>query len=215
MAKYYLKTKLGVLQEYYSHSEMTPVYGNGQGAGDSPSQWCQQSAMLLDLYGESQEGLTMSDRWGRQVVNIPMAAFADDINLLGNDDGRELSSEELALTAQQSFTEWSELLHATGHFMELEKCACYLLIWSFQEDGYAYTLNPQEHNKKIRVKTPLGITKEVPQLKAEESQKILGVKKNPIGNQHDEIARLKTKKQSTSHANKHTCSVNKGSKTCI
>jgi hypothetical protein len=40
-AKYYLKTILGVSQEYYSHSEMTPVYGNGQSAGDSPSQWCQ------------------------------------------------------------------------------------------------------------------------------------------------------------------------------
>jgi hypothetical protein len=48
-AKYFLKTKAGLSTNFYTHSEITPVYGNGQGAGDSPSQWCQQSTMLFDL----------------------------------------------------------------------------------------------------------------------------------------------------------------------
>jgi hypothetical protein len=51
-AKYHLKTKQGITTTSYSHSEDTPIYGNGQGAGDSPSQWCQQSTMLFDLYSE-------------------------------------------------------------------------------------------------------------------------------------------------------------------
>jgi hypothetical protein len=42
-ARYHLKTQHGVSEEFYSHST-TPVYGNGQGAGDSPSQWSQESA---------------------------------------------------------------------------------------------------------------------------------------------------------------------------
>jgi hypothetical protein len=80
-AKYHLKTKMGVSDDFYSHSKTIPVYGNGQGAGDSPSQWCQQSAMLFNLYIQCLEGTTMSDHWGEPLVNLPMAAFADDTNL--------------------------------------------------------------------------------------------------------------------------------------
>jgi hypothetical protein len=36
-ARYYLKTKYGISDTFYSHTEQTPIYGNGQGAGDSPS----------------------------------------------------------------------------------------------------------------------------------------------------------------------------------
>jgi hypothetical protein len=65
--------------------------------------------------------------------------------------------------------------------MELEKCACCnLLIWKFQEDGYAFTVTPEE----------IGIIKQLP---ATTSQKLLGVIKNPIGNQQDEIHQLKEK----------------------
>jgi hypothetical protein len=49
-AKYHLKTKQGISTNYYNHSKETP------GAGDSPSQWCQQSAMLFDLYEKTQTG---------------------------------------------------------------------------------------------------------------------------------------------------------------
>jgi hypothetical protein len=59
-AKYHLKTKHGISESFYYHTNETPVYGNGQGAGDSPSQWCQQSAMLFDLYAARHQGTTMS-----------------------------------------------------------------------------------------------------------------------------------------------------------
>jgi hypothetical protein len=187
-AKYYLKTKLGVSETYYSHSDATPVYGNGQGAGDSPSQWCQQSAMLFDLYSSSHSGTTMSNRWGQPNVQLAMAAFADDTNLIGNDDRQKMSTTELVQQARSGFTLWNKLLHASGHFMELEKCACYLLLWAFQEDGYAYTQSPEEHAEHLLVNDLNGDTKEIPQLTAEKSQKLLGVFKNPVGNQQDEIA---------------------------
>lgn len=35
-AKYVLKTKLGVSEEAYEHCELFPIYGSGQGAGNSP-----------------------------------------------------------------------------------------------------------------------------------------------------------------------------------
>jgi hypothetical protein len=192
-AKYHLKTKHGISESFYNHSNETPVYGNGQGAGDSPSQWCQQSAMLFDLYAARQQGTTMSTRRRQPVVNIPMAAFADDTNLLGNDDERKLDTDQIVERAQEVFTLWNELLHSTGHFMELEKCACYLSIWAFQDDGYAYTMSPAELGKQIIVRDISGMQKIIPQLKTDESQKLLGVMKNPIENQQDKIDRLKSK----------------------
>jgi hypothetical protein len=122
-----------------------------------------------------------------------MAAFADDTNLLGNNDKRKLDTDQMVERAQEGFTLWNKLLHATGHFMELEKCACYLSIWSFQDDGCAYTMSPAELGKQIIVHDISGTQKTIPQLKTDESQKLLGVMKNPIGNQQDEIECLKAK----------------------
>ena len=35
-AKYVLKTQLGVSENVYKHSELFPIHGSGQGAGNSP-----------------------------------------------------------------------------------------------------------------------------------------------------------------------------------
>jgi hypothetical protein len=192
-AQYHLKTKHGTSKSHYSHSEQTPIYGNGQGAGDSPSQWCQQSALLFDLYAESNQGSTMTSRNRKTKVNIPLAAFADDTNLLGNDDENNMSVEDLITQTQEAFTSWNNLLHATGHFMELEKCSCYLSVWDFQEDGYAFTIEPEDLQKKVTVMDLLGKQQEITQLSTATSQKLLGVMKNPIGNQQDEFFRLREK----------------------
>jgi hypothetical protein len=191
-AKYYIKTQSGISEQYYSNS-MTPVYGNGQGAGDSPSQWSQESAMLFHIYEKLVSGAKMSLRNGTSLVEIPMAAFADDTNLMGNNDKGTKTASDLIEDVQQAFTTWDKLLHATGHFMELGKCACYLSIWKFQDDGYAYTMPPEEHQQMIYVTDPQGRKQQIPQLQTNKALKLLGVMKCPIGDQQDEVARLKSK----------------------
>jgi hypothetical protein len=104
-AKYHLKTKQGISDMSYSN-EISPVYGNGQGAGDSPSQWSQESAMLFDIYESRMEGASMSLRTGERLVNLPMAAFADDTNLLGNNDYGQKPRTELLQEAKLAFTIW-------------------------------------------------------------------------------------------------------------
>jgi hypothetical protein len=122
-----------------------------------------------------------------------MAAFADDTNLLGNNDNNSKTPEDLTEEAKGAFSRWNGLLNAAGHFMELSKCACYLSIWKFQDDGYAYTMSPQEHGQQIFVRDINGHAKEIPQLESNQPQKLLGVMKCPIGDQQAEILRLKTK----------------------
>jgi hypothetical protein len=188
-AKYHVKTKQGISEDFYSNTS-TPVYGNGQGAGDSPSQWSQESAMLFDIYDSIIPGAQMSLRTGGIVAKIPLAAFADDTNLLGNNDNGKKTRTELLYEVKTAFNTWDKLLHATGHFMELGKCACYLSLWEFQEDGYAYTLSPNEHKQKIFVTDIHRQEQTIPQLQTNQSQKLLGVMKSPIGDQQDEITCL-------------------------
>jgi hypothetical protein len=135
----------------------------------------------------------MSFRNGIPATKLPLTAFADDTNLLGNDDARRLTVHQLVDQAKRAFQLWDKLLHATGHFMELGKCACYLSIWDFQEDGFAYTIPPEELNIEIRVQDVTGANQVIPQLSSDTSQKTLGVMKNPIGNQQDEVSRLQKK----------------------
>jgi hypothetical protein len=186
-AKYFLKTEQGISTTSYSHSRETPVYGNGQGAGDSPSQWSQESAMLFDIYSSQIAGATMAMQNGESATSLTLAAFEDDTNLLGNDPSYTKSTEQMVEDTKTAFQTWDRLLHSTGHFMELGKCACYLSIWSFQEDGYAYTLSPNELNVTIEVQDIEGQTQIIPQLPTDKSQKLLGVMKNPIDNQQDEV----------------------------
>jgi hypothetical protein len=63
-------------------------------------------------------------------------------------------------------------------------------VWDFQEDGYAFTKEPSKIGRAITVRNTNNDTKIIKQLSATTSQKILGVMKNPIGNQQDEIKRL-------------------------
>jgi hypothetical protein len=192
-SKISFENSVGNFQNFLPHSESTPVYGNGQGAGDSPSQWCQQSAMLFDIYTESQSGAQFSSRSGETALSLPLAAFADDTNLIGNDDERRLTVEQLCEQAQNGFTKWNELLHATGHFMELDKCSCYLSIWDFQDDGYAFTIDPDEIASQIEVKDLQGNPERISLIPSDRSQKRLGVMRNHMGNQQEEIGRLKSK----------------------
>jgi hypothetical protein len=77
--------------------------------------------------------------------------------------------------------------------MELEKCACYLAEWDFQEDGYAFTKEPSDIKQEIKVIDINGKEKRIQILPCTTSQKLLGVMRNPIGNQQDEIQRLEAK----------------------
>ena len=53
LAKYRIRTDLGLASEGYTHSPETPIYGTGQGSGNSPAIWCFLSGILFDCYEEA------------------------------------------------------------------------------------------------------------------------------------------------------------------
>jgi hypothetical protein len=50
--KYHLKTQLGVSEDHYKHYQISPVYGTGQGSGNSPTVWLVISSILFICYSE-------------------------------------------------------------------------------------------------------------------------------------------------------------------
>jgi hypothetical protein len=51
--------------------------------------------MLFDLNVNEHQGTCLSDQDGTKWVLLPMAAFVDDANLIGNDDAWELTNNKL------------------------------------------------------------------------------------------------------------------------
>jgi hypothetical protein len=77
-------------------AKKTPIYGNGQGAGDSPSQWNQESAVLNSLFQQEARGVTIIHPVTKAQTTVAMTAFADDTTIHGNNINNQKSPMELA-----------------------------------------------------------------------------------------------------------------------
>ena len=49
-ARYHIRTDMGLSDESYNHLMQSPIYGTGQGSGNSPAIWCFISSLLYDCY---------------------------------------------------------------------------------------------------------------------------------------------------------------------
>ena len=51
-AEYRIRTEMGVSTTGYTHSSENPIFGTGQGSGNSPMIWCFLSSVLFNCYDE-------------------------------------------------------------------------------------------------------------------------------------------------------------------
>jgi hypothetical protein len=77
-AKFHLRTMLGITEEEYSHSEEYPIYGTGQGSGNSPVVWCFISSVLFDSYEEKAHGASYESPDREDTITMFMVGFVDD-----------------------------------------------------------------------------------------------------------------------------------------
>jgi hypothetical protein len=61
-ARYKLKTMLGVMDKWYSHTKENPIYGTGQSSGNSPTIWCFVSSVLFDTFESKANGASLGTR---------------------------------------------------------------------------------------------------------------------------------------------------------
>ena len=201
-AKYFLKTKFGISDEYAEHTQECPWFGTGQGSGNSPFYWLLISSSLYDMYCSQTTGgatYTSPDKTLQAVIHL--LGFVDDVNNRTNldltIDSRLLVGllENLIQQATKDSQLWHDILTAANQELELSKCKYHFIHFQFESNGaptmvedphpdqpqYPLTIRGKDHQ-------PVPITY-VPSSKA---IKYLGCQKCP-GNQDQQRAALQAR----------------------
>ena len=76
-ARYHLKTKFGVSDNFIKHSKAYPLFGMGQGSGNSPAYWLFISSTLFDMYDAKASTHQSPDKTIH--VHIKAIGFVDDV----------------------------------------------------------------------------------------------------------------------------------------
>jgi hypothetical protein len=69
---------LGISEEFYQHCCMIPIYGTGQGSGNSPVIWCIISSVLFNCHASSAHGATFESPDWTQTITFYMIGFINN-----------------------------------------------------------------------------------------------------------------------------------------
>jgi hypothetical protein len=182
-AKYYLKTQLGISNDYYSHTPDHPIHGTGQGSGNSPFIWCFVCSALFDAFEEQAHGATFTSFDRSLLVPIYMMGFVDDCSQRVNkfDASEQPTAAHLLHLMEQDVHRWKELLWASGGMLELSKCSFHLIQSDWNQDGHPF-LNGCHNSHSIHI-SHQGITTRISQMSNYQSHKTLGCYVNPAHSQ--------------------------------
>jgi len=128
-ARFHLKTSFDVSEEFYSHCEAYPIYGTGQGSGNSPYIWCFVASALFDAFEEKAHGASFYSYDGKIHIKVYMIGFVDDCSQQVNDfRAHPQPSETRLITVMKHDAQlWSDLLWASGGALEIPKCSFQLI----------------------------------------------------------------------------------------
>jgi hypothetical protein len=134
VARYAIKTGIGISEETYQHSDESPAYGSGQGSGASAQGWGKLVSILFDIHDKYGHGSTYADPWLLYSAIIGMLGFVDDNNITNNGDEGE-TVQDIIIRTQHDAQLWNDLLRATGGALNLEKCFAQVIDFQFGLNG--------------------------------------------------------------------------------
>ena len=192
-ARYKLKTTLGISELDYTHTSIFPIYGTGQGSGNSPAIWCIVSSVLFDCHEERAHGATFESPDRKQHIKIFMIGFVDDSTGQVNDFSADPqpSPEAIIERMRQDAQLWSDLLWSSGGALEFPKCTYQVFHWTFTLGG-APILQTGQVGPPIHLHSGTRTSSTTIQpLTAYQSHKTLGTYQDPAGSQLQQYQHLK------------------------
>jgi hypothetical protein len=203
VARYAIKTGIGISKETYHHTDESPAFGSGQGSAASAQGWGKIVSVLFDIHDKFGHGCKYEDPWRLYSSLIGMLGFVDDNNITNNGEEWE-TVQDIIIRTQHDAQLWNDLLRATGGALNLDKCFAQVLAFQFSLNGapviapadpkLTITLQDRLYNKEVIIK-PISPYK---------TYRSLGTEQGTSKNQRQQHEKLM--KTSGTHTRKLACS---------
>jgi hypothetical protein len=192
-AIYRIKTKMGISDGFYQHSDDCPVFGTGQGSRSSPPIWNFNSSVYFDTFDKLSYGAKYYSISGERLL-IGMTGFVDDNNCNCNEDAITHESDSNALMARMRHDAqlWHDILWTSGGALELTKCQFHLMSWNHTVHGDPI-LETGLSDQSIDLESPFGEKLCIRQLGCGQSYKTLGAFVEPLQHQQTQYRYLLNK----------------------
>ena len=180
-AKYKLKMGNRLSSIEYSHCSQFPLYGTGQGSGNSPCIWLFLSATLFEAHEKHSHGATFISADNTIHQKLTMVGFVDDTTGTCNDFRAQTQSSisELGQMMQKDAQKWTDLLYTSGGSLELLKTSYQILHFKFKPSG-APQVATQTTETAIQIQDPhTSNTIRTTEIPAKLAHKTLGQHKSP------------------------------------
>ena len=192
-AKYKLKTSLGLSDQYYKHTSVSPIYGSGQGSRNSPVIWVFISSILFDCHNQTAFGAQFTSIDRKHSTSLSIIGFVNDSTGYCNATSPETKISELFRTMQHDAQLWNNLLWQSGGDLELSKCMYHVSDFTFTPRG-----EPVLHNNFPSMKISVPSNSEdcnlvICRYSPYTDHETLGCYKSPSGNQKQELLALQAK----------------------
>ena len=132
--KYKVQTALGISKEHYQHSTMYPIYGSGQGVGNSSTNWLFTSSPMMNAFEKNCKGCTMISPNGDIKYSKYNLGFIDDKTQYAN-DWKNNDIVKIKNNIQHAAQSWEELLYTSGRKLDISKCRMHIIAWTRDNDG--------------------------------------------------------------------------------
>jgi hypothetical protein len=127
--KYRVKIIGGTKRYVYSNNKKTPIYGTGQGSGNSLIIWLFIYDIIAQIMEENAIGATYLGKEKQQSIEIKMTAYVDDVNTHHTNNPGEHNIES---NMRHNYNTWKSRLEASGGQLDPEKSNYYITKWNFQ-----------------------------------------------------------------------------------
>jgi hypothetical protein len=195
-ARYKLRMALRLSDTEYSHCIQFPLYGTGQGSGNSSCIWLFISSTLFDIHDEQAHGAQFMSPDGHESIRIMLVGFVDGTTGSCNDfrPQTQLPIDELAQKMEHDAQIWQDLLHASGGALELTKSSFQTLHFTFLPNSQPQAvIDATDHAIQLR-DSMTGRLIPITALPADKAHKTLGHYKAPADQkQKRQLAEILTK----------------------
>jgi hypothetical protein len=203
VARYAIKTGIGISKETYQHSDESPAFGSGQGSAASAQGWGKLVSLLFDIHDKYGHGCKYADPWKLYSAIIGMLGFVDDNNITNNGEEWETINDVITRT-QHDAQLWNDLLRATGGALNLDKCFAQVLAYQFGLNG-APVIAPADPTITITIQDRVNKKEvQIKPISAYKTYRSLGTEQGTSKNQKKQHTILT--KTSDTHNRKLACS---------